>query len=191
MFQLAQLAAPGMRRAALGAHHQRRLTARVQGRARARALLRRQGGRCRLHARLRRRNLRADGVLVNAIAPGLVDTRLNEGLTPEWKAAKLRRDSARPHRPPADDRARRRCCWPPRRRLLRRADTLAERRRCLSVSASNGELSASARGRDPEDHNQSSERRSYPCDGRVRAHRSCGGRAVAGARARRSRHRPA
>ncbi len=33
--------------------------------------------------------LAPDGILVNAIAPGLVDTRLNEGLTSEWKARKI------------------------------------------------------------------------------------------------------
>jgi len=33
--------------------------------------------------------LAPDGVLVNAIAPGLVDTRLNQGLSAEWKARKL------------------------------------------------------------------------------------------------------
>lgn len=35
--------------------------------------------------------LAPQGVLVNAIAPGLVDTRLNDDLTPEWKANKLSR----------------------------------------------------------------------------------------------------
>ena len=33
--------------------------------------------------------LAADGVLVNAIAPGLIDTRLSEGLSPEWKRWKI------------------------------------------------------------------------------------------------------
>lgn len=35
--------------------------------------------------------LAPQGVLVNAIAPGLVDTRLNDSLTEEWKANKLNR----------------------------------------------------------------------------------------------------
>jgi 3-oxoacyl-[acyl-carrier protein] reductase len=35
--------------------------------------------------------LAQDGVLVNAIAPGLVDTRLSDDLTPEWKRWKLGR----------------------------------------------------------------------------------------------------
>jgi 3-oxoacyl-[acyl-carrier protein] reductase len=35
--------------------------------------------------------LAGDGVLVNAIAPGLVDTRLSDDLTPEWKRWKLGR----------------------------------------------------------------------------------------------------
>ncbi len=33
--------------------------------------------------------LAGSGVLVNAIAPGMVETRLNDGLTAEWKARKL------------------------------------------------------------------------------------------------------
>jgi 3-oxoacyl-[acyl-carrier protein] reductase len=33
--------------------------------------------------------LASEGVLVNAIAPGLVDTRLNDSLTPEWRRRKL------------------------------------------------------------------------------------------------------
>jgi 3-oxoacyl-[acyl-carrier protein] reductase len=33
--------------------------------------------------------LAAGGILVNAIAPGMVETRLNEGLTDDWKARKL------------------------------------------------------------------------------------------------------
>jgi 3-oxoacyl-[acyl-carrier protein] reductase len=34
--------------------------------------------------------LAGDGVLVNAIAPGMTETRLSEGLTDAWKARKLR-----------------------------------------------------------------------------------------------------
>lgn len=33
--------------------------------------------------------LAGSGILVNAIAPGMVETRLNDGLTAEWKARKL------------------------------------------------------------------------------------------------------
>ena len=89
VFQLAQLAAPGMRKrrwgriinvasqlaykGAAGLTHYCAAKAGVVGFTRALAS-----------------ELAGDGVLVNAIAPGLVETRLNEGLTPEWKAAKLR-----------------------------------------------------------------------------------------------------
>ena len=33
--------------------------------------------------------LAGSGILVNAIAPGMVETRLNDGLTAEWKDRKL------------------------------------------------------------------------------------------------------
>jgi 3-oxoacyl-[acyl-carrier protein] reductase len=89
-FVLAQLAAPGMRTrrwgriiniasqlAYLGAPglvHYCAAKAGVVGLTRALAL-----------------ELAHDGVLVNAIAPGLVDTRLSDDLTPEWKRWKLGR----------------------------------------------------------------------------------------------------
>jgi 3-oxoacyl-[acyl-carrier protein] reductase len=87
-FMLAQLAAPGMRRrrwgriinvasqlaykGAPGLVHYCAAKAGVIGMTRALAA-----------------ELAADGVLVNAIAPGLVDTRLSDDLTAEWKAWKL------------------------------------------------------------------------------------------------------
>lgn len=87
-FHFAQLAAPGMRRrrwgriiniasqlayrGAPGLVHYCAAKAGVVGMTRALAV-----------------ELAPDGVLVNAIAPGLVDTRLNEGLSAEWKARKL------------------------------------------------------------------------------------------------------
>jgi 3-oxoacyl-[acyl-carrier protein] reductase len=90
LFHLAQLAAPGMRTrrwgriiniasqlAYLGAPglvHYCAAKAGVLGLTRALAL-----------------ELAHDGVLVNAIAPGLVDTRLSDDLTPEWKSWKLGR----------------------------------------------------------------------------------------------------
>ncbi len=90
LFHLAQLAAPGMRArgwgriiniasqlAYLGAPglvHYCAAKAGVLGLTRALAV-----------------ELAQDGVLVNAIAPGLVDTRLSDDLTPEWKRWKLGR----------------------------------------------------------------------------------------------------
>lgn len=88
LFHLAQLAAPGMRRrrwgriiniasqlayrGAPGLVHYCAAKAGVVGMTRA------------LAAELAR-----DGVLVNAIAPGMTETRLSGGLTDEWKARKL------------------------------------------------------------------------------------------------------
>jgi len=90
LFQLSQLVAPGMRRrrwgriinitsqlaysGAPGLVHYCASKAGVLGLTRALGV-----------------ELAADGVLVNAIAPGLVDTRLNDALTAEWKARKLDR----------------------------------------------------------------------------------------------------
>jgi 3-oxoacyl-[acyl-carrier protein] reductase len=87
-FRFAQLAAPAMRRrrwgriiniasqlaykGAPGLVHYCAAKAGVVGMTRALAI-----------------ELAPDGVLVNAIAPGLVDTRLNEGLSADWKARKL------------------------------------------------------------------------------------------------------
>jgi 3-oxoacyl-[acyl-carrier protein] reductase len=88
LFQFAQLVSPGMRerrwgriiniasqlayRGAPGLVHYCAAKAGVIGMTRALAI-----------------ELAPDGVLVNAIAPGLVETRLNEGLTAQWKARKL------------------------------------------------------------------------------------------------------
>lgn len=88
VFHFAQLATPGMRRrkwgriiniasqlaykGAPGLAHYCAAKAGVVGMTRALAA-----------------ELAPDGILVNAIAPGLIDTRLNEGLTSEWKARKL------------------------------------------------------------------------------------------------------
>jgi 3-oxoacyl-[acyl-carrier protein] reductase len=88
LFQLAQLAAPSMRarrwgriiniasqlayKGAPGLVHYCAAKAGVLGLTRALAL-----------------ELASEGVLVNAIAPGLVDTRLNDSLTPEWRKRKL------------------------------------------------------------------------------------------------------
>jgi 3-oxoacyl-[acyl-carrier protein] reductase len=88
LFQLAQLAAPNMRarkwgriiniasqlayKGAPGLVHYCAAKAGVLGLTRALAL-----------------ELASEGVLVNAIAPGLVDTRLNDDLTPEWRSRKL------------------------------------------------------------------------------------------------------
>jgi 3-oxoacyl-[acyl-carrier protein] reductase len=88
LFQLAQLVAPNMRarrwgriiniasqlayKGAPGLVHYCAAKAGVLGLTRALAL-----------------ELAGEGVLVNAIAPGLVDTRLNDSLTPEWRRRKL------------------------------------------------------------------------------------------------------
>ena len=68
------------------------------------------------------------GVLVNAIAPGPIDTRLNDTLSPEWKAWKVgslpirRLEGRRRSRPPQ-------CCWP-----LRMAVSMSDRR-CTRTAA--------------------------------------------------------
>ncbi len=87
-FHLAQLAAPGMRtrswgriiniasqlayKGAPGLAHYCAAKAGLVGLTRALAI-----------------ELAGSGILVNAIAPGMTETRLNEGLSDEWKARKL------------------------------------------------------------------------------------------------------
>jgi 3-oxoacyl-[acyl-carrier protein] reductase len=87
-FQMAQLAAPAMRgrrwgriiniasqlayKGAPGLVHYCAAKAGVVGMTRAMAI-----------------ELAPDGVLVNAIAPGMTETRLGEGLSDQWKARKL------------------------------------------------------------------------------------------------------
>jgi 3-oxoacyl-[acyl-carrier protein] reductase len=89
LFHFAKLAAPGMRarrwgrivnitsqlayKGAPGLTHYCAAKAGVVGLTRALAI-----------------ELAGDGVLVNAIAPGMTETRLSEGLTDAWKARKLR-----------------------------------------------------------------------------------------------------
>jgi NAD(P)-dependent dehydrogenase (short-subunit alcohol dehydrogenase family) len=69
------------------------------------------------------------GVLVNAIAPGPIDTRLNDTLSPEWKAWKGRQSAYSAVRAARRGRSFRSPAGLRRRQFLCRADAAPERRR--------------------------------------------------------------